>query len=325
MATASSQVGDAEVGADSFDLGAADQQTDPIDAGRNPAAALPGRGRTKLAASNRTVADLAEQWLKDRRALAERRLDRLGALGSHCLSSPVAAGAASSTRQTPPASSGRSPTPSSKRRWFAEGEDWRVEEFIADFRPAGRPRDQPLPICRWSADHPPHPLPGHHRPTPRVLLPDDDRRPPKLGIASERRPVLQGLGAPMGGAAELDPPATLLPRQPSTSARAARPAQTTTPPQYYLPPRQRRHRESSGPSQDGRRRPRHPDRRRSRPHPAIPQRRTGNDFTISIAPVVLGNGTRLFDCIEFGQVDLNVIDTIPSPQVTHLRYAVNPA
>jgi uncharacterized protein YndB with AHSA1/START domain len=24
-----------------------------------------------------------------------------------------------------------------KRRWFAEGENWRVEEFTADFRPAG--------------------------------------------------------------------------------------------------------------------------------------------------------------------------------------------
>jgi hypothetical protein len=24
-----------------------------------------------------------------------------------------------------------------KRRWFAEGEDWQVEEFTADFRPAG--------------------------------------------------------------------------------------------------------------------------------------------------------------------------------------------
>ena len=31
----------------------------------------------------------------------------------------------------------RSPTPSFKRRWFADGEDWRVEEFTADFRPAG--------------------------------------------------------------------------------------------------------------------------------------------------------------------------------------------
>ena len=50
-----------------------------------------------------------------------------------------------------------------------------------------------------------------------------------------------------------------------------------------------------------------------------------NEFTISIAPVVLGEGTRLFDCIEFGQVSLEVVDTIPSPRVTHLRYAVSRA
>src|SRR5215217_5965621 len=29
-----------------------------------------------------------------------------------------------------------------KRRWFAEGEDWRVEEFAADFRPAGYERSR---------------------------------------------------------------------------------------------------------------------------------------------------------------------------------------
>ena len=50
-----------------------------------------------------------------------------------------------------------------------------------------------------------------------------------------------------------------------------------------------------------------------------------NEFTISITPVVLGEGTRLFDCIEFGQTGLEVIDTVPSPRVTHLRYAVSPA
>ena len=50
-----------------------------------------------------------------------------------------------------------------------------------------------------------------------------------------------------------------------------------------------------------------------------------NEFTISITPVILGEGTRLFDCIEFGQVSLEVIDTVPSPRVTHLRYAVSPA
>jgi dihydrofolate reductase len=50
-----------------------------------------------------------------------------------------------------------------------------------------------------------------------------------------------------------------------------------------------------------------------------------NEFTISIAPVILGGGTRLFDGIEFGQVDLEVVDTVPSPRVTHLRYAVSRA
>jgi dihydrofolate reductase len=43
-----------------------------------------------------------------------------------------------------------------------------------------------------------------------------------------------------------------------------------------------------------------------------------NEFTISIAPVVLGEGTRLFDCIKFGQISLEVIDTVTSPRVTHL-------
>lgn len=50
-----------------------------------------------------------------------------------------------------------------------------------------------------------------------------------------------------------------------------------------------------------------------------------NEFTISIAPLVLGEGTRLFDCIEFGQLGLEVVDTVPSPRVTHLRYAVSAA
>jgi dihydrofolate reductase len=50
-----------------------------------------------------------------------------------------------------------------------------------------------------------------------------------------------------------------------------------------------------------------------------------NEFTISIAPVVLGEGTRLFDCISFGQISLQVIDTVTSPRVTHLSYAVSRA
>jgi dihydrofolate reductase len=34
-----------------------------------------------------------------------------------------------------------------------------------------------------------------------------------------------------------------------------------------------------------------------------------NEFTISIAPVVLGEGKRLFDCIELGQIGLEVVDS----------------
>jgi dihydrofolate reductase len=48
-----------------------------------------------------------------------------------------------------------------------------------------------------------------------------------------------------------------------------------------------------------------------------------NEFTLSIAPVLLGEGIRLFDCIEFGRVGLEVVDTVPSPRVTHLSYAVS--
>jgi dihydrofolate reductase len=50
-----------------------------------------------------------------------------------------------------------------------------------------------------------------------------------------------------------------------------------------------------------------------------------NEFTISIAPVILGDGTRLFDCIKFGQISLEVVDTVTSPRVTHLSYAVSRA
>lgn len=49
------------------------------------------------------------------------------------------------------------------------------------------------------------------------------------------------------------------------------------------------------------------------------------ELTISLAPVLLGEGTRLFECIDFGQVGLELVDTVPSEHVTHLRYAVSRA
>jgi hypothetical protein len=67
-------------------------------------------------------------------------------------------------------------------------------------------------------------------------------------------------------------------RHPSTrrSLSDSHRAGTLGAPRWHdLPLRQRRHRERSVPSQDGRRWPRHPNRRRSRPHPAVPQRRAG--------------------------------------------------
>jgi dihydrofolate reductase len=48
-----------------------------------------------------------------------------------------------------------------------------------------------------------------------------------------------------------------------------------------------------------------------------------DQFTTSIAPALLGDGTRLFDRIKFKQISLELIDTIPSPRATHLSYTVS--
>jgi dihydrofolate reductase len=50
-----------------------------------------------------------------------------------------------------------------------------------------------------------------------------------------------------------------------------------------------------------------------------------NEFAISIAPVILGDGARLFDCIKFGQISRQVVDTVTSPRITRLSYAVSRA
>lgn len=46
-----------------------------------------------------------------------------------------------------------------------------------------------------------------------------------------------------------------------------------------------------------------------------------DEFTVSLAPVVFGTGTRLFDGVVRQRFSFNVVDTITSPLVTHLRYA----
>lgn len=47
-----------------------------------------------------------------------------------------------------------------------------------------------------------------------------------------------------------------------------------------------------------------------------------DEFTISLTPVLLGEGVRLFDGFEFGKVSLEVAEPVPSPRATHVRYVV---
>lgn len=47
-----------------------------------------------------------------------------------------------------------------------------------------------------------------------------------------------------------------------------------------------------------------------------------DELSIDLAPVVLGDGLRLFDGVERRRVSLKIVEAIHSPLVTHLRYAV---
>lgn len=47
-----------------------------------------------------------------------------------------------------------------------------------------------------------------------------------------------------------------------------------------------------------------------------------NEIDISIAPVILGSGERLFDGVEHGFVHLKQIRAVDAPNVTHIKYEV---
>src|SRR5262249_43554663 len=47
-----------------------------------------------------------------------------------------------------------------------------------------------------------------------------------------------------------------------------------------------------------------------------------DELVLSVAPTFLGGGKRLFDGIDRNAVSLEIIDTVGSAQVAHLRYAV---
>jgi dihydrofolate reductase len=47
-----------------------------------------------------------------------------------------------------------------------------------------------------------------------------------------------------------------------------------------------------------------------------------DELLLSVAPIFLGNGLKLFDGIDADRLGLEILEAIPSPKVTHLRYAV---
>ena len=47
-----------------------------------------------------------------------------------------------------------------------------------------------------------------------------------------------------------------------------------------------------------------------------------DEIDISIAPVVLGSGARLFDGVEHGAVKLKQIRAVDAPGVTHIKYDI---
>jgi len=49
-----------------------------------------------------------------------------------------------------------------------------------------------------------------------------------------------------------------------------------------------------------------------------------NEFSIALAPVILGAGTRLLDGVDRSRVAIEIAGAIHSPLVTHLRYVVRP-
>jgi dihydrofolate reductase len=47
-----------------------------------------------------------------------------------------------------------------------------------------------------------------------------------------------------------------------------------------------------------------------------------DEIHIQVAPILLGRGQRLFDCLQHGNVELEPVEVVASPRVTHLHYRV---
>ena len=48
-----------------------------------------------------------------------------------------------------------------------------------------------------------------------------------------------------------------------------------------------------------------------------------DEIDLSIAPVILGAGARLFDGVERGALELEQIRAVDAPGVTHIKYEVS--
>jgi dihydrofolate reductase len=47
-----------------------------------------------------------------------------------------------------------------------------------------------------------------------------------------------------------------------------------------------------------------------------------DEFTVHVAPVVIGSGVRLFDNLDRRRVSVEIVETVPSRLATHIRYKV---
>jgi dihydrofolate reductase len=50
-----------------------------------------------------------------------------------------------------------------------------------------------------------------------------------------------------------------------------------------------------------------------------------DEIDLSISPLILGAGERLFEGVDLGALDLDQIRAVDAPGVTHIKYAVRPA
>ena len=49
-----------------------------------------------------------------------------------------------------------------------------------------------------------------------------------------------------------------------------------------------------------------------------------DEISIHLVPILLGSGTRMFEDVHKGHVQMEIVDTVATPSATHLRYRIVP-